>query len=151
MMKVVKVSFHEEDIAALTAQAKAAGLIGRAHPRALSWRQDNGTAASIRTPSEFNRLVAEAHRETHGTLSRSQVEALVAFVFTRMARPQLNHPLSIHSRTRARWRTKRLSSSIAVSRTCSMSLQAWISLLQISSPSSLSMFMSRKKSWSSPN
>ena len=88
MMKVVKVSFHEEDIAALTAQAKAAGINRAELIRELCLgRQDNGTAAPVRTPSEFNRLVAEAHRETHGTLSRSQVEALVAFVFTRMARP----------------------------------------------------------------
>ena len=87
-MKVVKVSFDEADIAALTAQAKAAGLNRAELIRELVLgRQDNGAAAPIRTPSEFNRLVSEAHRETHGAFSRSQVEALVAFVFTRMARP----------------------------------------------------------------
>lgn len=87
-MKVVKVSFHEEDIIQLTAQAKAAGL-NRAElirERVLG-RQDNGAPAPVRTAAQFNKLCSDAHRETHGTLSRSQVEALVAFVFTRMAGP----------------------------------------------------------------
>ena len=87
-MKVVKVSFQEEDIVLLTAQAKAAGL-NRAElirERVLG-RQDNGTAAPVRTASEFNDLVSQAYHQTHGAFSRSQVEALVAFVFTRMARP----------------------------------------------------------------
>ena len=88
MMKVVKVSFHEADIIQLTAQARAAGL-NRAElirERVLG-RQDNGAPAPVRTAAQFNDLVSQAYHQTHGAFSRSQVEALVAFVFTRLVGP----------------------------------------------------------------
>lgn len=87
-MREIKVRFEESDLRILDAQAKLAGQNRSELIRSRTLgRGDDGSGSPVRTPAEYNRLVSETHREALGSISRTQVEALVAFVFAKLAGP----------------------------------------------------------------
>lgn len=80
-MKKIDVRLEEQFVDLLDDEAKKRG-ISRAE---LVRERVVGKQRDTFTPHDYNKLVSDAHRYTHGSLSRNQVESLVAFVFNRMA------------------------------------------------------------------
>jgi hypothetical protein len=79
-MLEIKVRYTESDLAALTAEAAAAGV-----PRAQLIR-DRSLARGVArlTTAEYHALVAGATTFMRGDLRRLQVETLVAYVIARL-------------------------------------------------------------------
>lgn len=83
-LKKVEIRFQPKDIERLDHQAKILGT-NRSElirSRALA----SGQGAVSFSPQDFAELQRDAYRSTLGIMDRKQVDALVAFVFARIAK-----------------------------------------------------------------
>jgi hypothetical protein len=82
-MQRIEVRFEPEDIQRLDQQAAALKMTRAELVRSRALATPKGSTRAY-TATEYNQLVAAAHRFTHGDLDRRHVETLVGFVFTRL-------------------------------------------------------------------
>ena len=79
-LREIKVRFTEQDIAAIDKIAQSQGLSRSEYIR----DHITGKRISLAKPSDFYRLVADAHHELGGAVNHSQVERIVAFTIARI-------------------------------------------------------------------
>ncbi len=81
--KVIKLRIDEDDITLLDKQAQALGVTRSELIRQRAVAPSNDVKAF--STEDYHQLQRDAYHTTLGTLSRHHVEAIVAFVFARMA------------------------------------------------------------------